>query len=164
MSFKLNSYPQLRANKAKLNAAFDATGMPPHLRRLFLAMGMLETTTLSSADRDVSKDKQGLAANVTLWNLSIDLVQQLGYKGDPWQLNKTEKLPEVVSLLRSGVETWGRDRLLAFVRGGRTAFRDGCSYGCREYLATIATIERALSRDPALAWDDRRVDIHLRHV
>lgn len=164
MTYKLSRYPELQANKAKLNAAFDAAGTPAPLRRLFLAMGMLETTTLSAAQRDASKDKQGLAANVTLWNLSIDLVQQLGYKGDAWQLNKTEKLPEVVSLLRAGVEKWGRDRLLAFVRGGRTAFQDGCSYGCKEYHRTIATIEGAIAREPALAWDDRRVDIHLRHV
>jgi hypothetical protein len=163
-SYKLHAYAGLAANKKVLNAAFDSAGTPAPLRTLFLAMAMLETTTLSSAQRDDSKDSQGVCANVSLFNLSIDLVRYLGYRGDPWGLNAASALPEVVRLLRAGVDKYGRDRLLNFVRGGRTAFNDGHSYGAAEYRRTIATIEGVLARDPSLAWDDRRVEVYLCHV
>lgn len=161
MSYRLNSYQLLRANKAKINAAFDAAGTPQHLRRLFLGMAFLETTTLSCADRDASKDGWGEAANVTCWNLSLHMCKMLGCS-NPWSLNND--LVATVRLLKQGVDTWGRDRLLCFVRGGYTAFKDGCSYGAKDYIATIATLERAISDHPELMWNDQRPDVYLNHV
>lgn len=58
--FKIASYgADLVANKNKLVMAFKQNKVSFDVQVLLLAMGMLETNTLSSAFRDTSKDSQG---------------------------------------------------------------------------------------------------------
>jgi hypothetical protein len=154
----------LRANKAKLHTAFEGARLPFDLRVLMLAMGMLESTSLCASHRDSGKDSSKLSKNVSLFNLSVDLVQHLGYKGNADLLNRDDMLRDVVILMRSGMDRWGVDRFLNFVRGGRTAFKDGKSYGAADYRNTIKSMVVEIHKDKVLLHDDRRVDSFLKHV
>lgn len=162
---RLASYgDRLKKNKAALNSAFSAAGVPDRYRALFLCMAMLETNHLTADERDATKDKMGSAANVSLFNLSVDLVQEVGYKGNVWDLNKPEKLVDVVRLLTLAADKFGVERLLNFVRGGRTGFADSVSYDCCGYRDTIASMVRALDSNPGAMTDDRRIEVFLKHV
>lgn len=155
----------MSANKYLLKQAVDQVGVDWEMWVLILAMGMLETQHLTSAERDASKDNSGLAANVSGWNLSLDLVQQVGtYNGDPWDLNRTEHIPDVVRVIRDGIAKWGINSLLNFVRAGRTGFQDGVSYGAADYRDTIKSMANAIRSDHSLLYDDRRVNVYLQHV
>jgi hypothetical protein len=166
LPFTINDYGFiLRFNKQRLCMVTDAAGIPPHLKALMVAMAMQESTTMSSVDRDATKDGDGDAANVSLFNLSIDLVRHIDLAVDPWSLNQACNLPVVVvRLIQSGIRKWGIERFLNFVRGGCTAFNDGHNYGAAEYREGIATILRQIDRDPSLLTDDRRVDVCVPHV
>lgn len=165
-AYHLSSYgDRLRGNKAVLLRACRDAGVSVSLQALLMGMAMVETTSLSAADRDASKDgcTDG-SANVSLFNLSVDLVTQLGYSGDASWLNTRDGLARAVGLLAEGVRRWGVVRLLNFVRGGRRGFEDGVSYDCYGYRNTIATMLRVIDAQPAVMWDDRRVEIDLAHV
>jgi hypothetical protein len=164
--YKITSYGRaLRANKAQLVNAFIVARISDERRALMVAMAMIETTTMSPSQRDASKDSRtDGAANASIFNLSEDMMRQLGYVGDIHLLDPLTALPDVVSLIDYGVETWGVTRLLNFVRGGRQAFNDGTSYGAEDYRNAVATILRAIDRFPPLMTDDRRVEIYVPHV
>lgn len=163
----VNDYGQaLLENKAQILGACLA-GCAGRLEEctLLLAMAMIETTTMNASLRDATKDGTS-AANVGLWNLSVDLIGALNHTGDPWGLNA--QTPRVLvatacALLR-GLRTWGAARLLNFVRGGRTAFLDGVSFDAFGYRETVASLLNAIAADPRLMYDSRRVDCPLRHV
>ena len=154
---------ELQANKGLLQSA--ASNVAWEMWVLILAMGMLETQDLTSAERDTSKDYDGNAANVSFLNLSIDLVQQVGsYSGDPWDLCKPEHIPDVVNVVSTGISKWGVNPFLDFVRGGETAFHDGYSYDVYGYRNVIKTIANCIRCDHSLLTDDRRVNAYLAHV
>lgn len=156
---------ELQANKYKLKLACESIGAPWDLHVLVLACGFQETTTLNSRDRDASKDSMGDAANVSAWNLSLDLVKQVGsYSGNPWDLNYEDKLAEVVRVYQNGIQKWGVNSLLNFVRGGRTGWQDGYSYGCADFRNSIKTMCYCIANDHSLMWDDRRVNVYVQHV
>lgn len=157
--------PELARNKAALAAACREAGATPDQAALFLAMAMIETTLLSPEQRDASKDGRADGSeNVSIFNLSVDLVRRLGWCGDPRALNAASQLPAVLRLLARGASSWGVERLLDYVRGGYTAFVDGTSYGARDYRDTVATVLRVLDAQPQLFSDDRRVNVELAHV
>lgn len=164
--WQISAYGEtLRVNKGKLWAAFETERVPSHLRSLFLAMAFLETRTLSLSERDASKDgRTDGAANVSIFNLSVDMVGRLGYTRDVRSLNGEGALHDVVALLVRGVREWGVDRLLNYVRGGWTAFQDGVSYGADAYRRTIATLMYVIDTAPDLMHDGRRAEVHLEHV
>lgn len=155
----------LAANKGGLMSACSSCLGSMEECMLLLAMGMQETTLLTSAQRDTSKDIYAMAdgmANVSLWNLAFDLVTGLCFGGSPWNLNSDPT--SAACLLLSGFRRWGIENILNFVRGGRTGVQDGVSYGAWEYRDTIATIVRVLQNDTSLLTDGRRVECVLRHV
>lgn len=165
LGYSIGDYgPDLQANKYKLRIACDQAGISWERRILMYAMAMIETNHMTSAERDSSKDQMGLAANTSMFNLSIDLVQYTGYQGDPWYLNKDEGMADAVRVINSGIDQWGVNRLCAFVRGGRQAFNDGYSYGASDYKNTVKSIYYAIQNDQNLLWDSRRVEIYLNHV
>lgn len=165
LPYAINEYGfLLRYNKQRLVMVCRNAGVPPHLTALMVAMAMQETTTMSSDDRDATKDGDGAAANVSLFNLSIDLVRQVDPSVDPWSLNHVSNLPVAVGIIKAGIDRWGIERFLNFVRGGRTAFEDGVSYGAANYRDGVATILRQIDLDPKLLDDDRRVDVCVPHV
>lgn len=156
---------ELAANKQVLQRAATELGISWELWVLVLAMGMLETQSMNPADRDASKDGAGLAANVSAWNLSLDLVQQVGtYSGNPWDLCKIENVRDVVAIIRDGISKWGVNSLLNFVRGGRTGWQDGYSYGVYEFRNAIKTMANAIRSNHDLLLNRQRVNVYVPHV
>lgn len=163
--YKITSYgAALKANKERLHAAFNACGIRDEWRALMLAMAMIETNTMSPSERDATKDRRtDKAANASIFNLSEDMLNQLGYQGNIHVLDPLASLPIVVGLIDKGINMWGVTRMLNFVRGGRTAFNDGVSYGAADYRDAVATILKVFDMFPALMTDDRRVEIYVPH-
>ena len=164
--YKITSYGAvLKANKERLHAAFDARGIRDERRALMLAMAMIETNTMSPSERDATKDtRTDKAANASIFNLSEDMINLLGYQGNIHVLDPLASLPTVVGLIDNGINMWGVTRMLNFVRGGRTAFNDGVSYGVANYRNAVATILKLFDEFPSLMTDDRRVEINVPHV
>lgn len=133
---------------------------------LFIAMAMLETVKMNFTQRDASKDNIDGYTNIGLWNLNTDLLGQLNYTNDPWMLNGQTDIVVYATLtaLLRGLRGWGYPLLLNFVRGGRTAFTDGVSFGAVAYRTVIRAIVHAIQRDPALLTDERRVECPLVRV
>lgn len=172
MRYELTSYgPVLAYNKARLVSAFDTCITPPAQRRLFMAMAMLETNTLTDAERDASKDDTtDGSANVSLFNLNVDMIRRLNDDPDRLDDGNARSLALTVCLLQKGIKDWGVIGLLNFVRGGFTGFASGNStaasnvYGIKDYRKTVASIMSAIDKRPVLMRDDRRVEIFLEHV
>lgn len=133
------------------------------MHALLVAMAMIETNHMCPTERDATKDcNTDGSANVSIFNLSVDLVQCAGFEGDVCCLN--DDLVQAVQVLAAAMQKWGVLPTLDFVRGGRTGFEDHVSYGCADYRRTVATVLARIDQDPALMTDDRRVEVDLVHV
>jgi len=162
----------LSDNKWHVTKAFKDNKLSPELRHMFFGMAFQETDHMTAAERDTTKDwrKDG-SANWTLWNLSEDILVDMGYRATPGKdrdlfrkLNDKKQLSAVVALMQEGVKKWGARSFLSYVRGGYTAFQDGTSYDVNSFVDSIATHMRVLQDDPDLFWDTRRTEIPLKHV
>lgn len=164
-NYRITSHgAELQCNKELLLRAFNARSIRDDRRVLMMAMAMIETNHLSPNERDASKDNRtDGSANASIFNLSEDMLRQLGYWGDIHLLDPLQRLSDVVGLINNGINTWGVTRLLNFVRGGRTAFNDGVSYDAAGYRNAVATTIRVIDMDPSLMRDDRRVEINVPH-
>lgn len=120
-TYKITRYGcSLKHNKGLLLKAFAANAILNERRALMMAMAMIETHHLSPSERDATKDKNtDESANASIFNLSEDMLSQLGYQGDIHLLDALTALPEVVRLINKGIDVWGTERMLNFVRGGR---------------------------------------------
>lgn len=156
----------LRTNKWRVRTAFDKIGVASPLRAMFFGMGFQETNLMTASQRDSGKDSNDDgSANWSLWNLSEDMLRELGFEGADFSvLNSDDRLDTVVGLMVKGVHRWGAFRFLSFVRGGRTGFQDGESYGVRDFVNAIATHMKVIEGDESLFWDGRRVEIVVKHV
>jgi hypothetical protein len=163
--YKLPDYgAKLKRNKALLNRAARDGKLRDERRVLLLVMAMIETQHLSPDERDTSKDKKtDGSANATIFNLSEDLLRQLGYRGTIRALDPLERLPDVVSLIDKGIDLWNVSSFLDFVRGGRTAFNDHKSYRAGEYRTGVATGLWVIDMNPALIDDSRRIEMNVSH-
>lgn len=157
---------ELKNNKALLNAALiKANILDRNVCILLMSMAMLETTTLNTAHRDTTKDDcTNGATNVSLFNLNTDMIKELKFSYTNDFLNDPKNLYVIVHILITAIRLWGVNRLLNFVRGGRTAFNDGHSYGAADYRNTILSIYKVVKSDISLMTDSRRVQIYLQHV
>jgi hypothetical protein len=164
-NYKLTSYGAvLKGNKERLLKAFDVRAIRDERRALMIAMAMIETNTMSPSERDTTKDNRtDKSANASIFNLSEDMLNQLGYQGNIHLLDPLTSLQDVVGLINKGIDMWGVTRMLNFVRGGRTAFNDSVSYGAADYRNAVATILKVIDMDPSLMRDDRRVEIYVPH-
>lgn len=164
--YKLPSYgPVLKANKSLLGVAMAARTISPERRALMISMAMIETHHLSPSERDAKKDSRtDGAANATIFNLSEDLLRQVGYSGNIHALDPLARRSDVVGCLDKGINMWGVRRFLDFVRGGRDAFNDGKSYGADDYRCAVATALKLIDADPTLLSDDRRVEMDVKYV
>lgn len=165
-AYKIHTYPSvLQANKSRLHQAFNASGTREEWRVLMMAMAMIETRTMAPSERDATKDtRTDGAANASIFNLSEDMLRRLGYRGSIHILDPLGRLPDMVRLIALGINRWGIDRMLNFVRGGYTAFNDGVSYGAADYRNAVATILKVIDIYPSLMFDRRRVEINVPHV
>lgn len=164
--YSIRSYGYaFQKNKQAIVSIADYAGATSNERAVIIAMAMIETTTLSADDRDRSKDtRTDGSANVSLFNLNVDLVLRLGYAGDTRWLNSQAALPTAVGLILKGLRRMGVVPFLNYVRGGYTAWKDGKSYDAYGYRNAIATMLRLIDEQPCLLYDDRRIDIDLKHV
>lgn len=164
--YKITSYgAALKRNKERLVKAFALHSLREERRALLMAMAMIETNTMSPSERDASKDNRtDKSANASIFNLSEDMLNELGFQGNIHMLDPLESLPKVVGLIHKGIDLWGVTRLLNFVRGGRTAFKDGVSYGAAEYRNAVATILKVIESSSFVMNDDRRVEVYVPHV
>lgn len=163
--YKISTYPALQSNKSLLHQAFNAAGIREEWRVLMMAMAMIETRTMSPAERDASKDKRtDGAANASVFNLSEDMLRRLGYRGNIHALDPLANLPQVVRLIAAGIVAWGIDSMLNFVRGGAKAFTDGVSYGAVDYRNAVATTIKVIDIHPSIMFDSRRIEINVPHV
>ncbi len=155
---------KIAKNKKVINAAFDACKIVPARRALLMSMAFLETTLLTADQRDGSKDGRGDPHddNVSLWNLSLDLVMYVGYRDNPWLLNSDPA--KAACVLNTAFDKFGIQRTLHFVRGGRTAFNDGRSFGAQRFVQVIASIMKAVDANPSLMTDKRRAEAYLEPV
>ena len=172
-SYDIADYGTLLSdNKWHVTEAFRKKGLSSELRHMFFGMAFQETDHMTSAERDTTKDwRTDGSTNWTLWNLSEDLLAELGYKATPGRdretfrkLNDKTRIGYVVSLMKNGVQKWGARRFLAFVRGGRTAFDNESTYDVGSFVDAIATHMKVLQDDPDLFWDKRRTEIAIKHV
>lgn len=162
LPYKITDYGSEYAhNKAHLNEAFAAAKITPARRVLMMSLGMLETSSLDARDRDRSKDRTP-SQNYGVFNINRDLVEMAGFQHDLDSLNTN--MTALVCVVDKAIDRWGVTRFLAFDRGGRTAFYDLKSYGAQDFIKTVASIMRALDKDPKLMHDGRRVEIYLQHV
>ena len=130
-----------------------------------MAMAMIETRTMSPSQRDATKDNRtDGGANASIFNLSEDMLRRCGHHGNIHILDPLAKLSEVVRLIAVGINHWGIDRMLNFVRGGATAFNDGVSYGAVDYRNAVATICKVIDIHPSLMFDSRRVAINVPYM
>jgi hypothetical protein len=166
VKFAITDYgDSLKDSKQALLAALRDAGATAAEQSLVMAIAMQETTLMTIGEIDRSKDNTP-AANVSILNINIDMLQQLGYSakdfGSP--LNEPSELVVAVSYMIKGFRTWSVPRTLNFHRGGRTAFNDGSSFGASEYRNSIATIYAQIRKDPSLLEDGRRVEVDVPHV
>ncbi|OLE54621.1 MAG: hypothetical protein AUG51_07500 [Acidobacteria bacterium 13_1_20CM_3_53_8] len=163
--YKITSYgAALKGNKQQLLNAFHVRAIRNERRALMMAMAMIETNTMSPSQRDTTKDTNtDMSANASIFNLSEDMLNHLGYQGNIHLLDTLTSLPDVVGLIDKGINMWGVTRMLNFVRGGRKAFNDGVSYGAMDYRNAVATILKVIDMFPSLMSDDRRVEIYVSH-
>jgi hypothetical protein len=164
--FKITDYGEkLRSNKRSLLKALSEVGASAEETALIVAVAMQETTYMSTSEIDRSKDNTP-AANISILNINYDMVQQLGYAESDFgvQLNDPNKLGTAASFLLKGFKIWTAVRTLNFHRGGRTAFKDGVSFGAVEYRNSIATIYAQIAKDPTLLEDGRRIEVDVPHV
>jgi hypothetical protein len=150
--------PALANNKAAVMQALNQLGATPSEQAVVMAMAMQETTQINVGQRDASKDGRS-AANVSAFNLNVDMVAQLGYKVSDLNLNDQRNIGTAVGILVKAMRTWGTKRLLDFQRGGRTGFQDGVSYDCAGYRNAIGASHNLIMADPSLLTDSRRVAI-----
>jgi hypothetical protein len=155
--------PALAGNKATVLQALSQLGATTSEQAVVMAIAMQETTHMDVSQRDAGKDGTP-AANVSAFNLNVDMVAQLGFKGNTQSLNDQGNIGTAVGLLVKAMRTWGTKRLLDFQRGGRTGFEDGVSYGCASYRNAIGTSYNLIMADPTLLTDSRRVTISVAHV
>lgn len=167
LNYTLSDYGnELIYNKAKLINAFNNVSLyDNNIRALIMSMAMLETNTLNTTSRDTSKDKNtDGSTNVSLFNLNVDMIQSLGYNYTNEYMNDPDNLDSVINIIIRAFMTWGFDKTLNFVRGGRKGFVDSKSYGSEDYRNTIVSIMNAILKDQDLMHDSRRVEIYLNHV
>jgi hypothetical protein len=149
-----------------LKLAFNTAEISDNnIRVLLLAMAMLEINTLDINEHDTSKDgNTDGSANVSIFNLNMDMITLLGYKENTEFLNHPKNLSTIVGILHNAFETWGIDKTLNFIRGGHSGFNDGISGGCVDYRNTITTIYYANQSDLTFLYDSCRVNLYLAHA
>lgn len=166
MPYKLTSYgAELQRNKRAIVSAAKAKGASPEMTALFVALAMQESTKMTAAQRDTTKDnnKDG-SANYSLWNLSEHLIKSVGYTGDLKVLNDDKQVSQVIDIIMKGIKKYGMVKYLRFVRAGSTGLTSPTAYGSPVFISSIATMLRVMHEQPSLLNDSRRIEIHVEHV
>jgi hypothetical protein len=129
-------YNALQKNKMRLIAACDKCGLSTEGKAFLVAMAMIETTDMCIHMRDPLKDSLGDAANHTFFNLNTALIRdilapdefaslRLEVPSQSWVNQDTdEAIVKSVEIAYRGVQKWGVDKYVSYVRGGSSGFSD----------------------------------------
>lgn len=156
---------KLRLHKNQVIQACKDLGCTDLQKATFLAMGMLESEEFCSSQRDCTKDGDAMCKNFSAFNMNGDFLQMLGIGEEEREaLNREDNIANAVRILILAENTWGIDKVLAFHRGGRTAFNDGVSYGAQDFIVKIKATAQHLLQNPQLMADNNRVAYCVPHV
>ena len=159
--FSIHDYGEtLKQNKLLLHDTIDLSDATPTEKALLLAIAMQRSVMMSLKDRDASQDGNP-SALVSLYKINFDMLQQLGYQQADFgsSLNDPSRISEATQYLLKAFRSWGIASTLDYLRGGRSAYADGVSYGAPEFRRDIATIYEQIAADVSLERDGRRVEI-----
>ena len=132
---------------------------------LLLAVIMGETQSCSACDRDMSKDGSGDARNVSAYNLNIYMLKDIGFDvSKVEELNDDAHLDEATRAALMGIDKYGEEKFLWGHRGGQAAMEDGVSYGAREFVAHIRSVQSYLLQHPEHFSDGVRLGDFVQHV
>lgn len=73
-------------------------------------------------------------------------------------------MEKAIGILEAGIQKWGLQHTLAFVRGGSTGFANPAQDDVVDYLRAICAFLSYFDQDESLLYDDRRVNIWVRHI
>jgi hypothetical protein len=128
---------------------------------------------MTGAERDAKKDNTS-SENRTMFNLSVDLLQQMGAVASSVATNKTpwepydrdDNLADVVDLMSRFLDFAGPKRFLFFVRAGRDGYNncEKTKYEWKLYMAGIRTSFAEFGRDWRLTSDGRRIVMEIPNV
>ncbi len=166
----------IQSNKARILAACDSLGLSDTVKRMMIAYAMIETNDLSAYGRDSSKDGNLDAANYGCFNLNGKMIRMIGLSevsesdlvpvaSSPLNQDSPEGVKLMLKLIITGINKWGLDRYVSFVRGGETLFYDNTDYKNDNYggfkvkvfKCGFSYIHDKIRDDPALLKDARRV-------
>ena len=177
----------MKENKGRLVAVMNQLVVPQGLQRLLVAYAFVETGTMSASERDTTKDPGGAnfmgtgAINYGLFNLNYSMMKDIGLVGDDvlqpnnpaasvLNQDSTEGVKLLVQNVVAGMEKWGVDRYVSYVRGGGTLFNDATDYssdmsGGRFKVTVFKTglskLCQALQEDVSLLTDSRRMCLNI---
>jgi hypothetical protein len=173
-------------NKARILRVCKTLAVPSALYQLIIAYAFIETETLSASQRDTTKDPSGAnfmgtgAINYGCFNLNYALLKDVGMTDDVLKpaspresvLNKDveEGVAILIKCILKGVELWGIDRYVSYLRGGTTLFNDPRDYsadlGGGPFKVTVFKcglnrICRMIQEDEKLYTDQNRVAVNI---
>ena len=172
--------PKAKDNKAKMVKVMKAKKLSDTLIAFLLAFAMIETTHLTVEERDKTKDGSGGSANYTVFNLNQQMIEETlaarpalkALVGDikdvpNSKLNKDteEGLSLGIDLTLAGIEEFGLDPYISYLRGGKTLFSDKTDYrnkDCGGFLVKVfkcgfSKIADMILKDPKYVTDGRRI-------
>ena len=173
-------------NKVRIVETCARLQLPSTLTQLILAYAFIETETLSASQRDVTKDPSGPnfmgtgAINYGCFNLNYSLLKDLGLTDDTLvptnpkasvlNTDTDEAVYTLIQCIKKGVDLWGIDRYVSYLRGGVTLFNDPNDYSSDlkggPFKATVfkCGLNRLCSmiqEDTRLYHDDQRVGVSI---
>ena len=171
----------LAQNKQRLARVFDKFNVPIEVRRVLIAMGMIESTELCVSHRDPLKDNMGDAANHSLFNLNTSMIRdiltpdefsRLGLNvpsKSPINQDTESAIEMAVDIAVRGINMWGIDRYVSYVRGGTSGFDLNYNYNndwlkMRSFKTGLSFIYQEIAKDASLLTDNRRVELQIPYV
>jgi hypothetical protein len=166
----------IESNKARILEACNSLGLSDTVKRMMIAYAMIETNDLSVYGRDSSKDGNLDAANYGCFNLNGKMIRMIGLPeisdsdlvpvaSSKLNQDSQEAVTLMVKLIVTGMNMWGLDKYVSFVRGGETLFYDNADYRNDNYggfkvkvfKCGFSYIHDKIKDDPSLLTDRRRV-------
>jgi hypothetical protein len=160
-------------NKIALNNAMEQLGLRDlKAKSLLFALFGLESEQMynhdGTAQRDSSKDNQGLSKNVSPLNMNIDMLNVIGFKGNPNDLNYISNIKQTVSVAIQAINYLGMSGFLNFHRGGRSGYNDPAKYDSiykmPDFRRGAYNIMVKYMNDPSLFTDGRKVWANIPYV
>ena len=174
--FSISDYGDaLRQNKQRILKHMQALNISAVELYTVMAIAMQETNHMDVGERDTSKDGQGDAANLSAFNMNLDMLKRVGYiPGKSPDLNDPKNLEVAVDFLLRGIRHFTLNGFLAYHRGGWTSWnqfveggQDGYHandvYDVQGYINCFTTLVTVLGTDAKLFSDSRRVEVYCVH-